>query len=85
MQDLKPWDILKGNVKNLPVLASLASLFDGLNTVYCAVTNNDGLGVLVGFGNIIMTCFNMIVKTGQFGMKTISDVSKLLGMDIFYL
>jgi hypothetical protein len=78
-QDLSVGNLLKDNRNNLPLLASLFALCSALNHIYAALTNRDSMGVLLGMKQIVLVVLISCLKTGQLGLKSITDITKLLG------
>lgn len=72
-------NILKDNKNNLPLLASFYSLCSSVNTIYSAVTHSDGAAAFDGMKQLVILILVACLKTGQFGLKSLSDIASLIG------
>ena len=77
--DLSMANILKDNKMNLPLLASFVSLCSSTGQIYTAITQRDGMGIIVGMRDVGLLVILTFVRTGQFGLKTIADLGNLFG------
>ena len=77
--DLSVGNILKHNKANIPLLASFFTLCSSVNTIYCAISKADGNGFFMGMKQLVILILLTCLKTGQFGMKSIGDITAIIG------
>ena len=78
-KDLSMGNLFKDNKNNLPLLASFFNLCSSFNLIYAALTNRDGMGILLGVREVVVVILLSCLKTGQFGLRSIADITKLIG------
>lgn len=79
MEDLSYSKLIRVNLKNLPIIATLYKI--GL--VFEEMNRSRELGkVLSGLNKLAIIGILSIVKTGQVGAKTLSDLAALIGIKI---
>ena len=82
-KDLSVVNLVKDNKMNLPLLASFVSVVGSLSSIYSAVSARDGRGVIIGVRDLSLWMVLVCVKTGQFGVKALADLTRLVGSMVF--
>lgn len=78
-QDLKLMKFLKINAKNLPIIASLYKMSKALASLTRSKTSQE---VFSGLGDLMVIAMHSVLKTGQFSVRLVGDITKIVGFDV---